>query len=183
MDSNSVEITFLYPQQLLKNIDYSNAVASPSRIEFNLVLRPLRLDDFNRGFLQLLQQLTKVGNVDEKVFRERFHEMQRVGNYYVTVIEDVTSSKIVATATLFTEYKFIHDAAIRGRIEDVVVDSEYRGQRLGHLLIETLKLVSQKLDCYKVTLDCSDDMVMFYTRLGFKAETGRSNMLTMRFRE
>jgi hypothetical protein len=38
--------------------------------------------------------------------------MHRTGNYYVTVIEDVTSSRIVATATLFTEYKFIHEAAI-----------------------------------------------------------------------
>ncbi len=35
-------------------------VASPSRLEFNLVLMPLRLDDFNGGFPQLLEDLTKI---------------------------------------------------------------------------------------------------------------------------
>ncbi|CAG2122708.1 unnamed protein product, partial [Medioppia subpectinata] len=35
--------------------------------------------------------------------------MKNNGNYYVTVVEDVTTSRVICSATLFTEYKFIHN--------------------------------------------------------------------------
>ncbi|CAG2168282.1 unnamed protein product [Oppiella nova] len=181
MDDKSPKTDSLYSSQLLQTLDYSNAVTSPAKLATNLVLRPLQSDDYNRGFLDLLSQLTKVGTIDENKFQERFHQMKSNGNYYITVVEDVDTSRVICSATLFTEYKFIHSAAMRGRIEDVVVDSEYRGQRLGHLIIETLKLMAQSLDCYKLTLDCRDEMIEWYTKLGFIAIPTRSNMLTIRF--
>jgi glucosamine-phosphate N-acetyltransferase len=44
------------------------------------------------------------------------------------------TSQVVASATLVVEWKFIHSAGSRGRIEDVVVDDRMRGQHLGVLL-------------------------------------------------
>jgi len=174
---------FLFCPQLLKDLDFSKSVASPSKLSNNLVLRPLRSDDFSKGYLQLLAQLTQVGEVDEHTFKERFNQMKANGCYYITVVEDLNTGRVICAATLFTEFKFIHSAAIRGRIEDVVVDSEYRGQHLGVLIIETLKLLSKTLNCYKLTLDCRDEMMKWYTRLGFNAEKGRSNTLCIRFVE
>lgn len=69
----------------------------------------------------------------------------------------------------------------RARLEDLVVDKEYRGLKLSILLIETVKKLCQHLKCYKVTLDCNDDLMPFYKRLGFIAEPNRSNFLTIRF--
>lgn len=69
----------------------------------------------------------------------------------------------------------------RGRIEDVVVDSACRGEKLGQALVETLKQLSVAKKCYKLTLDCNDQMVPYYQRLGFVAEYGRANSLTIRF--
>jgi hypothetical protein len=37
--------------------------------------------------------------------------MKQSGDYYVTVVEDVTLGQIVATATLIIEHKFIHSCA------------------------------------------------------------------------
>lgn len=37
--------------------------------------------------------------------------MKKSGDYYVTVVEDVTLGQIVATATLIIEHKFIHSCA------------------------------------------------------------------------
>jgi hypothetical protein len=62
-------LIFKINKTIISDNFFVETVASPSRLEFNLILRPLRLDDFNRGFLQLLQQLTKVGNVDENLFK------------------------------------------------------------------------------------------------------------------
>ena len=40
-----------------------------------------------------------------------FEHMKKSGDYYVTVVEDVTLGQIVATATLIIEHKFIHSCA------------------------------------------------------------------------
>lgn len=37
--------------------------------------------------------------------------MKKSGDYYVTVVEDVTLGQIVATATLIIEHKFTHSCA------------------------------------------------------------------------
>ena len=42
---------------------------------------------------------------------ESFEHMKKSGDYYVTVVEDVTLGQIVATATLIVEHKFIHSCA------------------------------------------------------------------------
>ncbi len=44
---------------------------------------------------------------------------------------DTEKQKIVATATLLVELKYIRECGKAGHIEDVVVDSSYRGMRLG----------------------------------------------------
>lgn len=59
--------------------------------------------------------------------------MRASGDYYVTVIEDLRYNKIIGSATLVIERKFIHGCGIRGRLEDVVVDDTYRGKQLGKL--------------------------------------------------
>lgn len=39
----------------------------------------------------------------------RFHKMKYSGDYYVTVIEDTRINKLIGSATLVIEHKFIHD--------------------------------------------------------------------------
>lgn len=41
---------------------------------------------------------------------------------------------MVGSASLVLEWKFIHSAGQRGRVEDVVVDASMRGKKLGALL-------------------------------------------------
>lgn len=53
--------------------------------------------------------------------------------YFVVVVEDLNTTRIVGATTLLIEQKFIHDAGLRGRIEDVVVDNGYRSKQLGKL--------------------------------------------------
>ncbi|VDQ13366.1 unnamed protein product [Trichobilharzia regenti] len=66
-------------------------------------------------------------------------------NYYVTLLEQLTvvgkierrqfDESIIGAATLFLELKFIHCCSKRGHIEDVVVDSKFRGMNLGKLQV------------------------------------------------
>jgi GNAT superfamily N-acetyltransferase len=58
-------------------------------------------------------------------------------------IADMDKKQIIATATLVVELKFIRGCSKCGHIEDVVVDSTYRGLRLGLRVIEALMTAAQ----------------------------------------
>lgn len=67
------------------------------------------------------------------------------GDYFIVVIEDLNAKKLAGAATTFVEHKFIRGLgkvpmrsvsmalthAQCGHIEDVVVDSTYRGKNFG----------------------------------------------------
>merc|ERR1712025_483203 len=175
----------LFPASLLHSLDLSQ-----SRVEFKnnisvsspgegLRIRPLNMGDYDRGFLQLLGQLTSVGDISHEAWCERFSEMEG-GTYYVVVIEDTRDGRVVGATTLVKEKKFIHQCGQVGRIEDVVVSDQYRGQQLGKLIVVVASLLAAKIGCYKVTLNCNDKMVKFYNSLGYTCEEGNANYMCIR---
>ena len=179
INEGDIESDLLFDQVLLtQNADIKEQASMIQKQGF--ILRPLDRKDFTRGYLDLLKHLTTVGEVTEEKFNETFHIMRNHGTYYIITIVDPAIDKVIGTTTLFVEYKFIHSCAIRGRIEDVVVDGAYRGKHLGKLLVKTAILLAKYLKCYKLSLDCSDEMKLFYSSLGFVAENGRDNMLVIR---
>ncbi|XP_076400946.1 glucosamine 6-phosphate N-acetyltransferase isoform X2 [Peromyscus maniculatus bairdii] len=144
--------TPMFDPSLLKEVDWSQNTAtfspaiSPMNPGEGLVLRPLCTGDLNK---------------------DSFEHKKKTGDYYVIVVEDVTLGQIVATATLIIEHKFIHSCAKRGRIEEFVISDEGRGKQLGELLLSTLTLLSKKLNCYKITLECLPQNVGFYKKFGY----------------
>jgi glucosamine-phosphate N-acetyltransferase len=43
-----------------------------------------------------------------------------------------------------------------GHIEDIAVNSNQQGKKLGLRIIQALKFIGAKRGCYKVILDCSE---------------------------
>merc|ERR1711863_194981 len=135
------------------------SVASPGE---GLVVRSLCLEDYDRGYLSLLSQLTSVGDISREEWEARWHQLRDSNStYYVIVVEDRSMARVVGAATLVRERKFIHSCGSVGRLEDVVVSDDYRGKQLGKLLVTTASLLAVKLGCYKVTLNCNDKMIKF----------------------
>ncbi|GBP65936.1 Probable glucosamine 6-phosphate N-acetyltransferase [Eumeta japonica] len=179
---------YLYSPDLLLRLDFTKSpaqfsphISAAQPGESWMVVRPLQRSDYDKGFMQLLSQLTSVGNITRKQFDDRFTQMKQSGGYYVTVIEDTRSAKIIGSATLTVEQKFIHNCSLRGRLEDVVVNDTYRGKQLGKLIVVTVSLLAQELGCYKMSLDCKDKLVKFYETLGYILEPGNSNAMNMSF--
>lgn len=115
-----------------------------------LLTRALRGDDIDHGFLGLLAQLTTVGEVPEKFFIERLQAIEGSMRQHMLVIEDIATAKVVATATLLVERKFIHQAGFAGHIEDVVCDKDSRGKGLGRRIIQAAVELARCCGCYKV---------------------------------
>ena len=134
----------------------------------NNLYQVCRLDesDFKRGFLQLLEQLTVVD--PDSITYEQFCEHYKNMSSDVYVIRDISSNKVVASGAIFIEKKFIHGLSSVGHIEDIVVDTEYRGYGLGKSIVDHLTKVAKESGCYKVILNCNKDNTGFYNKCGFK---------------
>ena len=102
----------LFDPLLLEKISSIRAVQEKDP---NLYVRPLQSNDFKNGVIEVLKQLTSVGNITESSYRDQFATMKSCnGTYYQTVIvdkSDETSEKVIGSATLMIERKFIHDCA------------------------------------------------------------------------
>ena len=110
-------------------------------INDNLILRKLDEKDINKGFFELLSQLTSAEKPTEEAFKERLDLINRRNVEQIFVIESKAESKIIGTITVFIEMKFIHGINQVGHIEDFVVDKNFRGLKLGKKLINKYIIV------------------------------------------
>jgi glucosamine-phosphate N-acetyltransferase len=129
----------------------------------SIVIRPMNAVDLRRGFLETVRALRETNLTEEQaveVFRRRMRNKVRT---FVALID----GRVVGTASLLIEPKFIHNGGVTGHIEDVAVHPECQGRGIGALLVERLLEESRKEGCYKVILDCADKVIPFYEKLGF----------------
>ena len=129
-------------------------------------IRNLQKTDYNKNYLNLLEQLTKVDK--EKITFEKFKNFidDLNKNHKIIVIE--FKNKIVATGTILIENKIIHGLSKVAHIEDIVVDEESRGMGLGKKIISFLIDIAEKENCYKVILNCKNKYIKFYEKCGLK---------------
>jgi glucosamine-phosphate N-acetyltransferase len=129
-------------------------------------VRDLEEKDLFNGFLESLDSLRKASNLSPKKAKEIFKKISLDKNYKIYVAE--LDSKIVGAATIFIEQKFIHEGGKVGHIEDVVVRKKYQGKGIGQEVVKELVNYAKKKGCYKTILDCSDELIPFYEKIGFK---------------
>lgn len=80
-----------------------------SRNDGDLIFRFLQKDDFDKGYMPLLAQLTVIGTVTKEDFEKRYDEIfPGYANFHkIVVIEDKSTNKVIGTGTIFMEKKFI----------------------------------------------------------------------------
>ncbi len=131
-----------------------------------MTIRELKEEDIWNGFLKSLDSLKQTSTIKESKAKKIFEKINANPDHIIAVAE--LDGKIVGSATLLIESKFIHDGGLVGHIEDVVVNKECQGQQIGKEIMMYLIKVSKKRGCYKTILDCTDDVRPFYIKLGFK---------------
>ena len=129
-------------------------------------IRKLKKEDLYEGFLTTLDSLRHTSDIETKKAEEIFEKINSNPDYTIAVAE--INGKIVGTTTLLIEQKFIHNGGIVGHIEDVVVDKNHQGQKIGEKIMKYLLEIAKEQGCYKTILDCTDDVKGFYEKLGFK---------------
>ena len=130
------------------------------------IIRELKKEDIWNGFLKSLDSLKQASDIDKTKAEEVFEKINSNPDYIIAVAE--IDGKIVGSTTLLIESKFIHQGGLVGHIEDVSVDKEFQGKKIGEKIMKYLLEVSKNRGCYKTILNCTDDVKQFYEKLGFK---------------
>ncbi len=96
-------------------------------------------------------------------FKNDINENFFLLNNYGFVIKE--NEKLLGFASIHVINKINRVSCL---IEDVVIDSNYRGKGLGKLLINHLIKFSKTLDSDKIILNSKESNTKFYEKLGFK---------------
>jgi glucosamine-phosphate N-acetyltransferase len=118
------------------------------------------------SYFRLLSYHTSAPAVSMDLFIKTLLEMQEQGDIHIAYTVEDGKFFIHGTATLFYETKLVHGCRKVGHIEDVVVSPNYRGQGIAKKLIEYLTQMASQT-CYKVILNCSEELVPFYEKCNF----------------
>jgi glucosamine-phosphate N-acetyltransferase len=137
------------------------ATQRPSRLE--VTIRDLIETDLGNGFLDALAALSEVKLTPEQA-RRVYDELAPNLRTFVAV----SQGRVVGTTRLLVERKFIHGGGLVGHIEDVAVAEAYQHRGVGTSLVAHAVAEAKRLGCYKVILDCFDDLAPFYERIGFR---------------
>ncbi len=132
----------------------------------DLIIRELKKEDIWNGFLKSLDSLKPASNIEKSKAETIFEKINTNPDHIIVVAE--LDGKIVGSTTLIIESKFIHNGGLVGHIEDVVVNKEFQGQKIGEKIMIHLIEIAKKHGCYKTILNCTDDVKPFYEKLGFK---------------
>jgi len=127
--------------------------------------------DIENGFLESLDYLRNASNLDRETATNILKKVIANPDHIIQVAE--IDGKIVGSATLLIEQKFIHNAGRVGHIEDVVVSKEFEGRGIGMKLVRSLLEKVEIMNCYKTILDCKDELIPFYERIGFRKESNQ----------
>lgn len=129
-----------------------------------LNFRRLEKEDFQKNYLELLKQLTVIGDISKEKYETTFDKIG--AEIWVVEFEE----KIIASVSLLLEQKVIHECGIVGHLEDVVVDRDYRKYGLGKFIIERIIKIAKERGCYKLIGDCKSELLGFYEKNGFESK-------------
>ncbi|CAG8522946.1 7304_t:CDS:2 [Paraglomus brasilianum] len=157
-------------------------------------IRPLASDDYERGFLDTLTVLTEIGDISKAQFLERFNYLKQHNHEYFTIVILSPDDRVVGAGTVFVERKFIRNTGLVGHIEDIAVNKNQQGKKLGLrcgksinglltivlssyiqspgaaanlILINVFIVLHLTYLVLTVILDCSEKNVPFYEKCGF----------------
>jgi len=142
----------------------------------SLKIRPLLLSDYYKGYIQLLQQLSSMKDIEYITFKKKWFEIANNPFHKILILQ--IDNDIIASGTLIMEPKFIRNSNYAGHIEDIVVNNKFRGKGYGTKIVNSLLDIAKKYKCYRVTLNCQTDKFDFYKKMGFVC---KSNALRIDF--
>lgn len=110
---------------------------------------------------------------DISIFEPQINDRQEIFNEFIFQ-NNVLGFVYLLKNTIVGYGSLVFETKIRGgrvgHIEDIVVNSKYRGKNIGLKIIHHLIEESKKRKCYKVSLVCKENNVVFYEKCGLSID-------------
>jgi dTDP-4-amino-4,6-dideoxygalactose transaminase/GNAT superfamily N-acetyltransferase len=124
--------------------------------------------EYKDSYLNLLDELINMRkDVRDTVFIEYLNTLHKFNNKVFLI---KYSNEICGTAKIFIEPKSYDNVA---HIEDVVINENYRHLKLGSELLKHLIDYSKNNNCYKIVLNCKENISKFYEFNNFIKESNQ----------
>src|SRR5262245_31366774 len=127
----------------------------------DVLVRDMWAPDLENGFFEALAALR---NSDLTLEKAREFYRKRLAQGVKTYVAILGIKKVLGTVTLIPEQKFY---GLVAHIEDVAVHPNHQRQDIGTKLMKHAVAEAKQMGCYKIILDCTDDVRPFYETLGF----------------
>lgn len=129
-----------------------------------MLIRKLEKKDFKQ-YIELIEEFRPIGfNIDKEKFEEIYDNIFKNSIIYVLLLDN----HLIGSAKLIIEQKFIHKLAKYGLIEDVIIKNEYKGKKYGTKIIKHIVERCKKLNFFKITLTCNENLIKFYEKNKFE---------------
>lgn len=129
---------------------------------------------YRESYMATLSSLREVGNITDSDALNIFKKINLQDGHIFVVIDE--ESGIVGTATVLIEQKFIHSGGKIAHIEDVSIRADFQGSGIGKSIMNYAIEYAKSRNCYKVILDCSDRLVLYYEKFGFKKKENQMRL-------
>ncbi|NCD01107.1 GNAT family N-acetyltransferase [bacterium] len=134
----------------------------------NYIIRELKKEDLEeKYFFETLSNLKYCKDISLDLAKDIFDYCER-SNIKHYVLEQ--NKIIVACIRVVFEPKFYHQGREAAHIEDVATHPDYQGNGFSSILINEIIAKAKDRNVYKIILNCSNDLIPFYKRFGFKVK-------------
>ena len=125
------------------------------------------------GFYETLGNLRDSPEIPLEESKKILSEINNQKGYIFVALKD---NQIIGTSAVLIEKKFLHGGSYVGHIEDVVTRKGYEGKGIGKNLINSCIDAARLQRCYKIILNCRNENVPFYEKLGFHKKHNEMRM-------
>ena len=145
-----------------------NQSINPSEPKMTMVeIRRLTINDID-ALIKLLEQLWSNKSIDKNGVKRIIR--QGLNSDYQIYICAIDNGKVIGFCSLTIKNNLWTESNL-GNIDELVVDSEYRNQGIGKLLIREIEKIAQNHKCKRLELDSAFHRTIahqFYEKLGFE---------------
>ena len=130
------------------------------------------IEKIKDSYLLLLSELSLTNYLETDLFIFNLEKINEHGEIIIayTGSFDNNNFEIIATGTIIIESKIIREGKNVGHIEDIVVAKHFRSIGLSQTILNMLKEIAREKNCYKVILDCSEEVKNVYIKNGFRVK-------------
>ena len=130
-----------------------------SEIQF----KDIRKEPYLLEYFLIYAQLTSAPVIPQEQFREIISNLPENHHIFVCYLRD----KVVGMCTILIEQKLTNGGKCVAHVEDVVVDNQHRGLGIGKSILRFAVDYARGKNCYKIILNCCEDLREFYQKEGF----------------